>query len=460
MVEGSDRFIDGSDDTEDSFYNDEYIYNFFTYEFPNFDNYTVLEILQGISIETFLLLQFTTNDEYIKQLQLKDINPNPLEFLCGSTTDEIPELRQSVTNCISYNKPLGHSIPISIDFLYGNEIKLPRFLERSLEVNYSRLFKLQLNIKGDSSKVLKILENFKFADKVEKVDYNSCREEDWENQLNLDISKYINLKHFRAWPEQNLTIILPQSSIQNLTFLSIKDVYNPHLLVQLDNLKTLEMGVENCTEFDIKYLPRNLKELNLMCMNVIININSDTDWPQQLEELHFGDLMFDSFTFENLQHYSLPPKLQLLDVEVYSDLNMFTQLPDSITDMEIILGPCCLGTENILKIPLNLRNLTITDWYSVSYTDTIEFESALEKLILRNVSFPLPHFNFQTLKHSLRDLDISEFQHKISLYHMNFSQFTSLEKISISSSTFESLENFKPAPSIESIYICYIINHR
>ncbi|KAK6461747.1 hypothetical protein DFJ63DRAFT_336520 [Scheffersomyces coipomensis] len=452
----------------DKFYNDEYIYSFFTYQLPKFDNYTILEILKDMPIETFLLLQSTTNDKFIKQLKLKDINPKPLEYstfwhndFSGACIREIDNCQNTIINCMNYNKTLGHYIPINFSIHQDGQqqICLPEFLEDLLDNN--NYFELELQIRGfNFTPLLKSLETFRFGHRVTQIvfcPYKTQRESD-VTKLDIDFSNYIKLNMFYAWMKQTLTINLPPSSIQSLTSLTLANIYDPNCLIKLDNLKTLQMMIKEEVEFDIKYLPRNLKELSLLCNNGIININSENDWPQNLEQLKLQDVHFLGFPFEKFQHYKLPPNLKKLSADVHVYLDMFTQLPDLLSNLEISLGPRAFATENILKVPLGLKDLQISNWYSISSSDTIEFESALEKLILTNISFPLPQLNFQTLKHSLRDLDISKYQHEISLYHMNFSQFTSLETIIISSSTFESLENFKPSPSITYIEIhkCHI----
>ncbi|KAK6461746.1 hypothetical protein DFJ63DRAFT_314377 [Scheffersomyces coipomensis] len=441
-------------DTDSSFYDDDYIYDFFTYELPNFDNYIKLKILKGMSIELFLILQLTTNDEFIKQIKSKDINPQPLVYpTTWNDVNEIIKFNESLTDCMDYNKQLRHSIPIEVEIENEDPIQILQLIENLLENDKSNCIELELRLYRNSSnglREIKSLETFKYANRVSQLQFHSYEKTNIGDVLEVDFAKYINLKELHGFSKQIL-MKLPQSSIQNLTELSLENIHDPSYLVKLDNLKSLAMELDYDPEFDIKYLPRNITILDLTCENTIININSEYDWPQNLKHLSLIGGSSDRVPFEKLKHYKLPPKLKTLSADLYGDLKMFSRLPDSMIDL--FIGITNFRNENILTIPRWLRNLNISEWNSSSSTDNIEFKSALERLELNGIPFVIPHLNFENLKHSLRRLTISSYQHQISLYHLNFNQFTKLTYINIVNSNFESLDNFKPPPTLKFIQI-------
>ncbi|KAK6463583.1 hypothetical protein DFJ63DRAFT_312892 [Scheffersomyces coipomensis] len=450
-------------------YDDFFIATFFNNIFPKFPYDSIVGILRLLSIPEIVILQTLINDDYVKGIRIDQITKQRLTVRYRDSKKGMdPCLLRSIFQEKFKIKTLFHTItdltkfehinPIPVEFNFQSTKSFP-ILYLDEFIRNSNSFDIALNFFMLKYSQFKKLENCKKAMCVSIIRISDIVGKG-NQSVDLDLSKYSNLKVFECRYCLNFKSLRLDSAFNTLTKLIIPDVCDQDYLSKFINLKYLDINFKE--EFVIKKVPRTIVTLCLISYNENseIIIQSQDDWPKGLESVEFN--VFRK-AFEGVI-IGLPFYLKKLTI-MYRDNSEFTvnlpSLPASLIEFDIAtLGDYTYMDSTIVSIQGD--NLKKLEFFRICLLDDstkpVYIAPGIEEFKFRSgkCSFDLNDLNFEYAKLSLKKLEIC-FMEKHVFTQLDFEEFSKLESVILESCIIENLNNLKLPLSLRSLR--FRLNH-
>ncbi|KAK6462111.1 hypothetical protein DFJ63DRAFT_313256 [Scheffersomyces coipomensis] len=461
-------------DGKATFYDNDYIYSFFTDYFPQLPYELIIRILRSLHVRVVLQLQCLMKDKYIRSIKFKEINERAM-FVTIPYTSKKLRYQQSL---LEFQKMFDiihllietnddnkdNIIPISI-FITTFNLESVHIINTLLE--YPNNFDISLTIRRLDYHFQKQLLKLNIVNNVsELLIYTLTNDQLMDKTVtNLDLSMYHDLRSFRLANSINLSSIKFSTWYDTLVDLCITGVNVGVEFLRFKNLEDLKISKEPGKNIYIRHMPRSLRKLEIIVNENVPDIESGRciltsfdDWPSNLENLILLDKSTDQvdFIFADIINFKLPSNLIELTIEGNRLYNMLHQLPDTLERLNLEYFDDEIDSalaENII-IPLGMKEIRLRG-FNIAFADDIQFPLNLVHFTLNSCqsSTPLNDYNFEYSKQTLRTLEISDYGNPTAFTRLDFNEFSVLRSICFDYCEIVSLDNFIPPCCLEVLEI-------
>ncbi|KAK6465217.1 hypothetical protein DFJ63DRAFT_310317 [Scheffersomyces coipomensis] len=448
-------------------YDDNYIYKFFTFCYINFPIELKITILKHLSLARILLFKSLIKDDETKNLQIRSITTEKLyDVICkhcekcfqSNSFSDIIHLIKGTDNIIpivlrsdeSAHYKLGEQNCFSfshLDEYYGIENNT------EFELDFYNLY---------YSKCMN-LTDFPYPNRVSTI--SILKIIGTETLMELDLSPFSQLKTLRLISKNNmLKLVLSPNVFESVNELAIDNNFDSDYYTKFKNLKIFEIFIQKGRNFYIKSIPRGVITLTIITQYLTMTketwggevlLDSWKDWPRNLRHLSVNDMYNSNGIFKDVIS-KLPPHLSTLTVHGYPINSILSQIPDSISHLNVNFKvPTCNVEKIDFDFPSSLQSLTLNGLVLKAIDKIYKVPRGVTSFNLSNCEFSmsLDNFNFDNCKSCLEWLQFDNCLDSFSLVNADFNDFTKLNKIIFTKCGIYSLSNFRPPSCLSSLRI-------
>ncbi|KAK6462112.1 hypothetical protein DFJ63DRAFT_313257 [Scheffersomyces coipomensis] len=463
-----------------TFYDDNYIYSFFTDYFPQLPYELIIRVLRSLGVIEILQVQCLIKDKGIRSIKFKEFKKEGLSISipyylnhisCQERFHDVKERLAFISQSIEANDDNDNNkFPISIDIhkLRSDSALIVRSILKN-----SNAFDIKVKISDMDICALNQLLELDIVNNVSDlwIEYVTNDQSLEEADIKLDLSIYRNLQKFglatrRDFNRVRFSSVKFSAWYNTLVSLKLNRVDVGIEFLRFTNLEDLSITVQDGKNIYIRHMPQSLKKLEIVACRdrpkfgrAKCILNSKDNWPPNLQLLDLNEVRVvkEKSNFYDIRNFKLPAKLISLRISGIPFFHILNKLPDTLEEFrwrrteksnEII-------AENI-TFPLGIKTLSLAEVnFTMEEGKYVQIPQNLKHLGLSSCrsSYPLNDYNFENSNFTLESLNISKFESPAPFTRLDFCEFSKLTLINFSNCEIYSLDNFIPPSCLEILEI-------